>query len=382
MVLGVFVGSISPMIFAGAGPLLSLLIARERLDIVSFGNVLNQAVFIVLGTVALLLSMGFIGLLAASLVAQAAAGASFAVLARRRLQIRLERPVPSRWPPLVRGGAPFLVQQIADTSMRRFDVVFLLFALGELHVGWYSVAFNLPMMILPLAQSLGLALFPSLVRKYASGEGSIRTTLQRAIRFVSLLSLPIAVGGCVLADRIVTVLYTAAFAPAVPALRILIWALPPLFLSEIVSRAAVTLHLEASQARLGIATTILSAVLVVAGVATLGLPGAALAAVITRTFVAGATVRLIGYDLALRGSLGLLARIAAAALFMGVGVAVLLAFPGSLPASPALALASLIGAGFVLYAVAVIVLQAVEISERRLFVEFASEALRRLASRA
>lgn len=382
MVFGIFVGSGVLVVYALGGPVLSFLIARERLDIVSLASVSNQASFIVLGTIALLLHTGFVGLLVSSLLAQTAATAVSVRLARLRLGVRLEWPSPRRWAGIIRAGLPFFVQQIGDTSMRRFDVVFILFALGETAVGWYSVAFNLPTMLLPLAQSLGLALFPTMVRQYDSGAGSIRVTVQRAIRYVLLISLPIAVGGCLLADRIVEVLYTPAFAPSAASLRVLVWALPPLFLSEILGRATATLHLEAAQARISVASTVLGAVLIVAGVEAFGIVGAAVAAALTRLFIAVATVRLLGRDLVVDGNLAAVSRIAAAAAFMGAGVAVLLASPSLLPSSPVVALSSLIAAGFVLYIVAVLVLQAVELAERRFLADVASEAFRRLASRA
>ena len=382
MVFGIFLGSLTLVIYAAAGPVQSLLIARERLDILSMANVLNQALFIALGTLALVLHSGFLGLLVAALLAQGVSAAVSVVVAHRRLAFRIEAPSPRRWPPVLRSGLPFFISQVSDISMQRFDVVFLLFALNEANVGWYSVAFNLPMTILPLAQSLGLALFPSLVRQHASGAGSIRQTLQRAVRYVLLLSLPIAVGGCLLADRIVNLLYTSAFEPSVLTLRILLWTLPPLFLSEIVGRAGAVLHLEVGQARISIVTTLLSAVLVVAGVEAFGLVGAALAAVLTRLFVAGATLRLIGPTLVLEGNVAPLLRIAAATVFMGAGLLLLLAFPPLLPASAVLALLSLIGSGVGLYATAVLALQAVDLSERRFLLDLASGAFRRLASRA
>lgn len=379
LVSAIQLGSFTLILYACGGPIQAYLIARERLDVVSLANVLNQASFIALGSIALLLRGGFIGLIVAALAALAISSAVSAVLAQRRLDLDFVRPSPLRWPALLRGGLPFFVQQISDTSMRRFDVVYLLFALDATHVGWYSVAFGLPMMVLPLAQSLGLALFPSLVREHASGAGSIRPTVQRAVRYVLLASLPMAIGGCLLADRIIRVLYTDAFAPSAPALRVLVWSLPPLFLSEILGRASSTLHLEARQARISIVTAMLSVVLVVGGVAAFGIVGAAVAFVLTRCYVVVATLRLIDPALVLDGNSGRLLRIGLAAVIMAAGVGSLLLAPGALPASPALSLIALIGAGAALYASAVLLLRVLAPEERRFLAESAVAALRRLA---
>jgi O-antigen/teichoic acid export membrane protein len=381
MVRGVFLASFTLLIYAVAGPVLSYLIARERLDVVSSMNVLNQALFITFGTVALLLHRGFVGLLVATLLAQALAAALAVARAVRELGLRPEWPDPRRWRGILRASSPFFVSQVSDTSLRRFDVVFLLFALGERSVGWYSVSFNLVMMLLPLAQSLGLSVFPGLVRRHASGSGPIAPLVQRALRYVLLVSLPVTVGGALLADRIIRVLYTDAFAPSAPVLRVLVWTLPALFASEILGRTANTLHLERRQARISIASTILGVVLIVAGVELIGLAGAALAAVAVRVFVAVATTYVVGPRLVLEGNVAALLRIAASTLVMAAGLAWLLSSPEILPASPAVALAALIAAGAALYAAAALALQAIDFSERRFLAGVAAQVFRRVAFR-
>jgi O-antigen/teichoic acid export membrane protein len=382
MVAGIFVASLTLVVYAALGPVQSYLVARERLEITSLGSVLNQALFIVLGSVALLLHTGFMGLLVATLLAQLAVGATVLSIARRHLGLSFERPVPGRIPAIVRRGFPFFISQVSDTSLRRFDLVWILFALSAVHVGWYSVSFNLVMMLLPLVQSLGLALFPSLARQHDAAAGSIDRSVQRAVRYVVLASLPIAVGTSLLAERLITVLYTPAFEPAVPVLRILVWALPSLFLSEILGYTALSLHLERGMARLSLVATAVGVLLLIGGVALWGICGAATAAVITRLFVAVASLFLVGPQRALRGNLGALLRIAASAAFMGGGVALVLQFPEALPASGAGALAILITVGFVLYVAAVLVSRAVDVTERRFLVDVASQAFRRIAARA
>jgi len=206
--------------------------------------------------------------------------------------------------------------------------------------------------------------------------------VQRAVRYVLLVSLPIAVGTSLLADRLIAVLYTETFAPAAPVLRLLAWTLPSLFLSEILGYTAVSLHLERALARINVRGTLIGAVLLVTGVATFGLTGAAAAAVITRFFVTASTVALLGPARVVGDSVGGLLRIGASAAVMGVGVAALLSLPQALPSSAAAALAILIATGFVLYLAAVLVSRAVDVTERRFLMNAATQAFRRIAARA
>ncbi len=232
MVLGIFVASCGLLLYAFQGPLDATLIASERLDFSSVFALLNQIVFVVLGTILLLAGAGYIGLLLASLAGVLAMGIASAHVARRVLKLHFERPHPRRWWPILRASFPFSIMMATDVLGRRFDTVFMSFVLIDAALGWYNVPFNLILMMLLLAQSLALAIYPSLIKQYDSGNGSIQDTSQRALRYLLLVSLPLAVGGMLLADKIIILLYHQQFAPAIPAMQILVWGLPAMFLLE------------------------------------------------------------------------------------------------------------------------------------------------------
>jgi len=385
-VVGVFVGSLVLLVHAVSGPVQALMIARERLAVVSAASVANQALFVVFGTVSLLAHGGFVGLLVAVIVSQALVGAGLVQAARRRLSLRLERPSPARWPRLLRSGLPFFVSQVSDVALRRFELVYILWALSATQVGWYSVAVNLVAMLMPLSQSLGFAIFPRLVRENAgaapaSEGGNVGSTLQNSARWVLLISLPIAAGGFLLADRIIETLYTAAFQPAVPVLRLLVWSLPLLFLQEVLGRAVVARQLEHAMARISLANAIVCPPLTVLAVTYFGIAGAAAVALSSRMLISVATVVLLGAGTVFGGSAAALLRTMGAVGLMAAAVAALERGAALAAAPPALALAALIGIGSVIYAVSVFLLQGISVGERRFLLALASDALRRRAWR-
>ena len=136
MVLGIFIASCGLLLYAFQGPLDCLLIARERLDFSSAFTLLNQIVFIILGTIALLEGAGYIGLLLASLAGVLVTGLASNYTVRRVLRLRFERPDPRRWRPLLKASFPFGVAGIITEATRRFDVVFMSFVLTYTAVGW------------------------------------------------------------------------------------------------------------------------------------------------------------------------------------------------------------------------------------------------------
>jgi O-antigen/teichoic acid export membrane protein len=350
MVLGIFIASMGQFIYAFQGPLDSVLTARERLDYTAILSIVNQSVFWGLGVLLLVSGMGFIGLIIASLIGVAVVALLSGWVLFRRLGVgRLVLSI-QRWPHLLKAALPFGVSSIAYAFMQRFDTVLMSFVLTDAAVGWYNVPYTLINMMLLAAQSIAIAMYPSMVRRHKIEPGSLHTVAFQSIKYLLIICLPIAVGGTVLADRIITFLYTDEFAPSIPVLRLILWALPSLFLLELLGRVADTLHLERSAARINTINTVITVLLNVVLVPTLGLMGAALA------LVSGRAIRLVQFWLLIGNGRLVgqrwhpLLRVALATGLMGAGVFFL--------RESNLFLA--IGSGAALYVVLLIVLRAVE----------------------
>ena len=131
----------------------------------------------------------------------------------------------------------------------------------------------------------------------------------------------------ILADRVILLLYTQEFATSIPILRIMLWALPSLFVLEIVGRLANTLHLERGLARVTIINAGITVALNIIMIPTLGVIGAAIALVAGRAIRLIQTMFLIGRERLSSYRLGELAKAFLAAGIMGVGVFLLRTTP-------------------------------------------------------
>ena len=384
MVLGIFIASCGMLLYAFQGPLDGVMIAIERLDLSSFFNLLNQVVFIILGTVSLLTGAGYIGLLLSSLAGVLVMGSASNYVVRRPLKMRFERPASRRWRSLLQASFPFGVMGIIVEFTRRFDVVFMSFVLTYAAVGWYNVPYNLVLMMLLLAQSLALSIYPTMVKEYDSGRGSIQDTVQRAMRYLLLLSLPMAVGGTLVADRIIILLYGLNFAAAVPVLQIMIWGLPFLFLSEILGRTSYTMHLEKKAAQIVMINAVITITLDVVLIPRFGVIGAAAVMVISRLIGVIQSSVIIGPAMLYKGNIRPLLRVAGAGALMG-GVVWLVQNVHFMAAlDPKIALLVTIGVGAIVYGVAALVLGAISPGEVRYVIGGVGHRLgigaRRLAS--
>ncbi|MCZ7547429.1 MAG: flippase [Anaerolineae bacterium] len=344
IVTGVFIAGCGLFLYAFQGPLDGAVVARERLDVTARLQLVNQLIFVAVGTLMLVAGVGFIGLILATLLGVGVWGLGLWRFSRRKLGLEMGRIDPGIWRELLIGALPFGVAGLAVVLMQRFDTIVLSLAhqglpttlpgfnctlclppsayefmvTGEQLVGWYAVSVNLVLMTMLLAQSVAQAMYPTLVREHARDPEAIRKPIQQAVKYLMVISLPIAVGTTVLADQIIVKLYTAEFAPSIITLRILIWAMPLMFLSEVLGRAMSVLRLERAGARRTLFAAGVVVVLNLALIPALGLLGAALSFMIGRILIVALELDLVGVGLFFsRETLGTLARVSVAAAVMG-----------------------------------------------------------------
>ena len=374
MVLGILIASAGLLLYAFQGPLDSALTARERLDYTSTFTLVNQLIFWGLGVLLLINGMGFIGLIIASLTGVAVvallSGWTLFKLGVGQLLFSVRR-----WPQLFLAALPFGVSGISYVFMQRFDTILMSFVLTDAAVGWACVPGTLIGPVMLIAQSIAIAMYPSMVRSYAENPDSLQNVVWQAVKYLLVACLPIAVGGTVLADRIIITLYEEAFVNSIPVLRVILWTLPSAFLLELLGRVASTLHLERPAARINVINAVVTMVLSLILVPTLGILGAALAGVSGVTIRLVQYWRLIGNDRLVSRRWGSLLRVALAAAAMGVSVFLLSQAPTFATIDSKWGLLALICAGAGAYVVALLASGSIERRE----IEFLrSMALERL----
>jgi O-antigen/teichoic acid export membrane protein len=376
MVVGILIASAGLLLYAFQGPLNSALIARERLDYTSIFAVVNQLVFWGLGFLLLLNGLGFIGLIIASLTGVAVV----AVLSGWKLvKMGMSRLVLSarRWPQLFGAALPFGISGISYVFMQRFDTVLMSLVLTDAAVGWYNVPWTLINMVLLVAQGITSAMYPSMVRSYHEDSESLPQVVWRSIKYLLLVCLPIAVGGTVLADRIIITLYEATFINSIPVLRMILWSLPSLFLLELLGRIAMALNLERPAARVNIVNAAVTVALNLAFVPTLGIMGAALALVVGRAIRLVQFWRLIGDERLVNRRWGSLLRVAFAVIAMGLIVLFLSRASVFEALDSKVGLVTLIGAGATVYIGALLALGGVDRRELKFLRDMALERMNR-----
>ena len=231
MIVGVTLGTIGLVIYSIQGAADSVLAGHERIDISAGAQVVNQVTFVLLGTLALLLATGYYGLIFANL-----GGIVLMTLivwqGVRRLGVRPALPLPAMWLPLLRASIPFGIIGFTLGLSYKFDTILLNIYQGDVITGYYNSAYNLIFSVLVISNVVNTALYPSLSRQFVTRPDSLPAIQQRMLRYLLMIALPIAIGGCVLAPKIIDFLYGADYAAAALPLSILIWVVPFMFVTE------------------------------------------------------------------------------------------------------------------------------------------------------
>jgi len=135
------------------------------------------------------------------------------------------RPV-WRWPsgvagPILAYGRGIVAVNVIAAVLHHADVAIVGRTLGAAALGFYQMAYKIPeMTVTTLVWVVSRVLFPTFSRARAEG-GDLREAYLGALRYVSLLTLPAAVGLALLSEPLVLTFFGERWRPTVPILAAL-----------------------------------------------------------------------------------------------------------------------------------------------------------------
>jgi O-antigen/teichoic acid export membrane protein len=321
LVFGIFLNTCTFLLAAFAVPLETILTANERLDYVSAIAVVSRLAFTLVCTLFLLGGGGFLLLVLAGLLTYPLTiGMHVWAVRRHKLAPGHFQIDPRIWLRLIRSGLPFGVIMLTLTISFSIDTVMLSMFEPNNVVGWYKAAYNL---IPPLMLAYGgfnAAILPSLSRAYAQNRSEVERWYHRASKFILLLSLPLAVGGMLIAYPMILFLYDKQFLPSGLGLQILIWDIPFLMYSSFCGNMTTIIGEEKAAARIYTINALANIILNLYAIPRYGLIGAALVTVVTDMIGALQFHFLLRKKLRLPNMAWVRARAILAATIMGLAV--------------------------------------------------------------
>lgn len=315
-------------------PLSSILAGYERLDVLSVLGVVGQMIYIVAGTVALLVGQNYVWLVAASLV-NMPIGILVLVWYVRRYGMSPPpfRLNPAGWWSLIVAGFPFGINQISLTIAYRFDTLLLNSYVAAQVIGWYNAAYGFSRALTSFTAAFSSALVPTLAREHTTDPEYVRLWYYRSFRLLLFTGLPMAVGGSLLADKLMPMLYGEEFQPASLVFAILVWDALLLMYTSLGGNIAQVIRHEVQAARIFGAQAVINLVLNLMVIPQFGMLGATWTTTVTE--LAGAIFfyrlfrREFGAGLDLKHALRLLfaAGLMGGAVFMLQGLSLFIVIP-------------------------------------------------------
>jgi O-antigen/teichoic acid export membrane protein len=127
------------------------------------------------------------------------------------------------WKYLFKEAWPIALASVIGVLYYHIDVVMLSIMMGDAEVGLYSAAHKLCDALIVIPNALMISLFPVMSALFKNSKEKLVKSYELAVKYLLIITLPIAVGTTILADKIIFSLYGVEFSGSATALQILIW---------------------------------------------------------------------------------------------------------------------------------------------------------------
>lgn len=248
MIGAIALNSIGLLLYSIHGASEAALSGFERLDIIFGAKVVQQLTFVALAAVVLIGGFGYYGLIMGNLVAISLM-TYICWRSARRLVSHLGKVDLLIWKSLLRASLPFAIIGFALGLSYKFDTILLNIFRGDSETGFYNAAYNLVFSAVLISNVINTSMYPTLTREFTNNPGELPKIFERMLRYLMIVSLPIAVGGSLLAGPLVDLLYSGSYAQSALALRIVIWVIPLMYASEYLGYIVVIHNKEIRVAR-------------------------------------------------------------------------------------------------------------------------------------
>ena len=150
-------------------------------------------------------------------------------------------------------------------------------------VGTYSAASKLVYFLLMGDRILVLLLLPASARKYTDSPETFNRMLTDAMRWILIVSLPVAVGGMLIANKLIAIIYGVEYSSSVGVFQVFIWYFFMTMFHTVYSAGLIGIGGEKSYGKIMLLTAFVYVVCVTAGVFLFGAIGAAFGVVVSES---------------------------------------------------------------------------------------------------
>ncbi len=185
------------------------------------------------------------------------------------------------WSGLLRQALPMGVGFILANISVNLPTIVLGIVRSNTAAGIYGAAGKIVTALMMFDRVTGYLLLPASSRMNVGPGDRLSATLAEALRWIVIGALPLCIGGCLLADRLVPLIFGSQYTDAIPVFRILIWFFLWTMMHTVYSSALIAIGQEKLFSRVMLTSSAIYVVTIVAGTLVAGPAGAAAAVVVS-----------------------------------------------------------------------------------------------------
>ncbi|MFH1783731.1 MAG: flippase [bacterium] len=125
------------------------------------------------------------------------------------------------WKKFIISALPLGGSYIAVYLYYHFDTVMLSFMKGDTVVGWYNASYKIIFVVFSLAGFYSQAIFPVFSKQFKVSVADLKSTFQRSVKLMTIVSIPLAIGGIILARPLISLIFGSDYVNGVRAFQIL-----------------------------------------------------------------------------------------------------------------------------------------------------------------
>lgn len=146
------------------------------------------------------------------------------------------------WKYLILTAYPMAITSIFALISFKMNTILLNMLTTSAIVGEYTAAFNLMQALIFIPTVFSTAIMPIFAKLFVDSKDMLAYSYKKSLKYLSLISMPIAMGTTVLSEKIILFIYGSAYVNTIPILKLIIWALPAIFLSYILGTSITSIN--------------------------------------------------------------------------------------------------------------------------------------------
>ena len=217
--------------------------AYERMEVPASVTTLTTLLKVSLGTVALIVGGGYVGLAGVSILVNIATMIVLYVLLRRTLfrpHIEIDWDFQRR---MVHDSYPLMINLLLATLFFKIAMLLLEWLIPDGRVlGWYGAAYKYIDAVQIIPAYFTMAIFPLMSRYATNAKDSLLKAYRLAIKLLLIVAVPAALLGWALSDVLITILGGSQYLPyAAHVLQVMIWYMPLGFINSVTQYVLIAL---------------------------------------------------------------------------------------------------------------------------------------------